>query len=78
MDRIDIDISNYDIIFVGAHIWNFSMSLPMKAFLKNNNFQNKTLIPFFTYSGVATKNRIIEEIEELTNTNDIKKAYVYF
>lgn len=43
----DIDVSNYDIIFVGSPIWNFSVSLPVKAFLKNNNFENKTIIPFF-------------------------------
>ncbi len=74
----DIDISNYDIIFVGSPIWNFSMSLPMKAFLKNNNFENKTLIPFFTYSGVAKKRKIVEEIEELTNLKDIKKPLFMF
>ncbi len=53
----DIDISDYDIIFVGSPIWNFSMSLPIQAFLKNNNFENKTIFPFFTYSGVAKKRR---------------------
>ena len=51
----DVDISKYDIVFVGSPIWNFSISLPVKAFLKNNNFENKTLIPFFTYSGDANK-----------------------
>lgn len=74
----NIDISNYDIIFVGSPIWNFSMSLPVKSFLKNNNFENKTLIPFFTYSGVAKKRRLVEEIEELTNVKDIKKPLFMF
>ena len=63
----DIDILNYDIIFVGSPIWNFSISLPVQAFLKNNNFRNKTLIPFFTYSGGAKKSKIVKEIEDLTN-----------
>ena len=74
----DIDISNYDIIFVGSPIWNFSISLPVKAFLQNNNFENKTLIPFFTYSGGAKKSRIIKEIEGLTNAKDIKKPLFMF
>ena len=74
----DIDISNYDIIIVGSPIWNFSMLLPMKAFLKNNNFENKTIIPFFTYSGVAKKSRIYKEIEKLTSTKDIKKPLYIF
>ena len=74
----DIDISNYDIIFVGSPIWNFSISLPVKAFLQNNNFENKTLIPVLTYSGGAKKSRIIKEIEGLTNAKDIKKPLFMF
>ena len=74
----NIDISNYDVIFVGSPIWNFSISLPAKSFLKNNNFENKTLIPFITYSGGANKTKIVGEIKDLTNTNDIKKPLFMF
>ena len=74
----DIDISNYDIVFAGSPIWNFSASLPVKAFLKNNNFENKILIPFFTYSGGANKNKVICEIMDLVNANDIKKPLFMF
>lgn len=74
----DIDISNYDIIFVGSPIWNFSISLPAKSFLKNNSFENKTLIPFITYSGGANRNKIISEIKNLKNKNDIKEPLFMF
>ena len=74
----DIDISNYDIIIVGSPIWNFTISLPVKAFLKNNNFANKIIMPFFTYSGGAGKNKIMSEIINLTNKNDIKKPLFMF
>ena len=47
----EIDISDYDVIFTASPIWAFSISLPLKSFLKNNNFENKILIPFFTCSG---------------------------
>lgn len=67
----DIDISNYDIVFAGSPIWNFSMSLPLKAFIKNSNFENKTLIPFFTYSGGANKKNIINDIEHTTNAQSL-------
>ena len=73
-----IDISNYDVIFVGSPIWNFSPSLPVKSFLKNNNFENKILIPFFTYSGGANRNKSVEEIKNLTNAKDVKKALFIF
>ena len=74
----DIDISGYDIVFVGSPVWNFSISLPAKSFLKNNNYENKILIPFFTYSGGANKTKIVDQIKNLTNTNDIKKALFMF
>ena len=74
----DIDISNYDIVFIGSPIWNFSMSLPAKTFLKNNNFENKTLIPFFTYSGGANKNNVINELKDTANTQNLKKPLFMF
>ena len=74
----NIDISNYDVIFTGSPIWNFSVSLPLISFLKNNNFENKTLIPFFTYSGGANKSKIMKEIENSTNAKDVKKALFMF
>ncbi len=74
----EIDISDYDVIFIGSPIWGFSISLPVKAFLKNNNFQNKTIIPFFTYSGGACKNKILNEFKNFTNTKEIKKPLFMF
>lgn len=75
---VNIDISNYDVIFIGSPIWNFSMSLPIKSFLKSNNFENKILIPFFTYSGGANKDRVFNNIKNLTNAKDIKKPLFLF
>ncbi|MBQ3311399.1 hypothetical protein IJG72_04910 [bacterium] len=74
----NIDISNYDVIFVGSPIWNFSPSLPMKSFIINNNFENKTLIPFFTYSGGADKTKTINGIKEAAKTKDIKQPLFMF
>ena len=68
----DIDVSNYDIIFAGSPIWNFSISLPLLAFLKNNNFEGKTLIPFFTCSGGVSKNKIIKRIKDFTYFKEVK------
>lgn len=74
----DIDIRDYDIIFIGSPIWNLSMSLPTKAFLKNNNFENMILIPFFTYSGGAKKNKIVSEIENLATAKEVKNPLFMF
>ena len=74
----NINISDYEIIFIGSPVWNLSLSLPVKSFLKNNNFENKTLIPFFTYSGGVNRSKIINEFKDLTNSNDIKKPLFMF
>ena len=57
---------------------DYSPSLPVKSFLKNNNFENKILIPFFTYSGGANKNKSVNEIKLLTNAKDIKNVLFVF
>ncbi|MBR1776722.1 hypothetical protein IJ750_06605 [bacterium] len=74
----DIDISNYDIIFVASPIWNFSVSLPLKSFLQNNNFEHKTIIPLFTNSGGVCKNKIINEIKDFSNAKEINKPLFMF
>jgi flavodoxin len=73
-----LDISNYDIIFIGSPIWGFSISLPIRSFLKNTNFENKTIIPFFTCSGGVNKNKIHKEVKDLANTTNIKNALFMF
>ena len=74
----DIEISDYDVIFVGSPIWIFSVSLPVHAFLKNKNFENKILIPFFTYSGGANKKKIINELKDKANAKDVRKPLFMF
>ena len=45
------DISSYDVIFVGTPIWWCKMATPVKSFLKENNFEGKTIVPFVTHGG---------------------------
>ena len=58
-----IDISEYDIIFIGFPNWCGTMPMPVWTFLENNNFNNKTICPFCTNEGSGLANSI----------NDIKK-----
>ena len=74
----EIDLSSYDVIFVGSPIWNFSISLPVQTFLKNNSFEHKTLVPFFTYSGGAFKNKVWNEFKNTVNIDEVKKPLFLF
>ena len=61
----DIDVSNYDIIFIGSPIWAGKVSLPMKSFLKNNDFNNKLIVPFVSYLGDAKREKVKSDIDEI-------------
>ncbi|MCR1946418.1 hypothetical protein NSA25_00980 [Erysipelatoclostridium ramosum] len=46
-----MDISSYDVIFIGYPIWNADLPPIINTFLENNNFDGKTIIPFCTHGG---------------------------
>lgn len=74
----DIDFSDYDVIFAGSPIWGLGVSLPVQSFLKNNDFEDKILIPFFTYSGGANRNKVFNNIKNYANAKEIKKPLFIF
>ena len=45
------DFSSYDVVFVGAPVWWFSVPGPMRAFLAESDFGGKTVVPFCTQGG---------------------------
>jgi len=46
-----INISDYDTIFIGYPIWNADLPPIIYTFLENNDFNGKTIIPFCTHGG---------------------------
>lgn len=47
----EVDLSNYDMIFVGYPIWAMTLPAPVKTFLSENDFSGKTVVPFCTHAG---------------------------
>lgn len=47
----EIDISDYDPIFIGYPIWNADLPPVINTFLENNDFTGKTVVPFCTHGG---------------------------
>lgn len=45
---LNIDMSQYDTIFIGYPIWWGIAAWPVDTFVKANDFSNKTVIPFCT------------------------------
>ena len=64
----------YDIVFIGYPIWWGVAAWPINNFVKNNNFDGKTVIPFCTSasSGVGDS---VNKLKSYGNTGDWLDGY---
>lgn len=46
-----IDVSGYDVIYVGSPVWAFTVSPPVRSFLKGCDLKGKKVAPFCTNRG---------------------------
>lgn len=49
--KTKIDLSQYEIVFVGFPTWGMRLPPPMKTFLTENDLEGKKVIPFNTNAG---------------------------
>lgn len=66
------DVSNYDVIFVGTPAWWYTMAPAVKTFLKENNFEGKTIVPFTTHGGGGGYH-ISDDMAKLATGADVVK-----
>ena len=71
-----IDISNYDVIFIGSPVWKDDISLPVKSFLINNNFNDKIIIPFYTFGGFVNKSKLDNQIKIFSRTDNVQMSFL--
>lgn len=69
----DIDISGYDVIFVGYPNWCGTMPMPVWTFLENHDFTGKVLCPFCTNEGSGLANSVAD-IEKLAPAAERKEG----
>jgi len=69
----DIDITGYDLIFIGYPNWCGTMPMPVWTFLENHDFAGKILCPFCTNEGSGLANSVAD-IEKLAPTADRKEG----
>lgn len=48
---LNVNLSEHDVIAVGTPTWWYTMAPAVLTFLKNNDFSDKTVIPFMTNGG---------------------------
>ncbi len=71
-----VDISGYNVIFIGSPVWKGDLSLPVKSFLINNDFKNKTIIPFYTFGGYVDKPKLDNEIKKISNNDNVLPSFL--
>lgn len=67
------DFSQYDIIFVGAPVWWYTMATPLYAFLESADFQGKKVVPFST-QGSNTGTYFADFNKKAKNAKILKSA----
>ena len=67
----DIDVSGYDIIFLGFPNWCGTMPMPVWTFLEGHDFSGKVICPFCTNEGSGLANSV-SDIEKLAPAAKIK------
>ncbi|NCC07193.1 MAG: flavodoxin [Clostridia bacterium] len=69
----DIDVSPYDVIFVGYPCWCGTMPMPVLTFLEKAGVDGKIIMPFCTNEG-SRMGRSEAEIKKLCPSSDIKEG----
>ena len=64
---LDIDLSRYDKIIIGTPVWWYTITPPVRTFLKNNDLTGKIVIPFATNAGWL--GQTFEEFQSICNGN---------
>ena len=73
----NIDISGYDVIFVGTPAWWYIMAPAVMTFLEENNFEGKTIVPFITHGG-GGKYTIAEDMGKLARGSKVLTPFAVY
>lgn len=51
IDPLDVDIKQYDRIFIGSPVWASRPTPAINSFIYQTNFEGRSVVPFFTMTG---------------------------
>lgn len=68
----DLDISQYDTIFIGYPVWASTIPQAVRSFLSNYDLQGKSIIPFCTHDGYGAGNSFQDVVDMEEGSNVLK------
>lgn len=74
IQKPDVELSKYDIIFVGTPNWWSTMAPPVAAFLKSQDLSGKTVAVFCTHGGGGI-GRVKSDIEKLCPASRVTECF---
>lgn len=72
--KTKIDLTRYEVVFVGFPTWGMQLPPPMKTFLSENDLSGKTVIPFNTNAGYGVGSSF-DKVEQLCPDSNILEGY---
>lgn len=71
----NIDLDDYDVVFVGTPVWWGTMAPPIATFLSDHDWSGKIVMPFCTHGG-GGKTFTEKDMRKLFKGADIRKMFV--
>lgn len=69
-----LDMSAYDVVFIGSPIWFRDIARPVATFLSQNDLSGKTVVPFFTHGG-SGQGSSIETMQQMAPGATFQEAF---
>lgn len=64
IEPLEVNLADYDTIYIGTPVWFGKCAGPVETFLKNNDLKGKTVIPFCTFgSGGNTAAEMMQKMQ---------------
>lgn len=71
---LNVNLDDYDVIYLGYPVWFGTMCLPMTSFVKNNDLSGKKIIPFCTF-GSGGLNTSVADLKAAQPKAEILEGY---
>jgi len=71
---LQVDLNDYDVIFIGFPVWFGTYARPIAALVKDNDFAGKTVVPFCSF-GSGGLNSSTDALREALPKADIRQGY---
>ncbi|MEQ8416317.1 MAG: flavodoxin [Imperialibacter sp.] len=69
-----VDVSKYEVVFIGFPTWGMQLPPPMKSFLTQYDLSGKTVVPFNTNAGYGVGSSF-DKVKELCPDSTIKEGF---